>query len=141
MEPDVPRGVAHRARLFLRAEFPRLESCGGGEEVRAVFERRGRAQRPEPPVRGNAGRTDGGAHVRWRRRCAGRAESERRAAGCGLQGGERKVPVRTDLQRRELESATAGAANATGGRRKGGRLPARSERKRREGAGGSVQLL
>ena len=128
---DVPRGVAHRARLLLRPELPRPRPAG----------RRRRSTRPTST--GIAHRADlnylfremlGEMTVGHMYVSGGDMPEVKRVPGGParrrLRGRERAVPLRARLQRRELEPAAARAADAARRERRGGRVPPRGQRPR-----------
>src|SRR2546430_16619836 len=86
MEPDVPRGVAHRARLSLRSASSRIGHPRRREEIRSLSEGCGRTWGPELSVRRNAWRDHHRPHVhRWWRR------SQPREVKGGLLGADYKI--------------------------------------------------
>jgi tricorn protease len=84
-ESDVPRGLAHRARLLLRSRPPRFGYQSDGAEVRLLSGRPRSSRRSELLIPRDARRTLGRSPV-----CAGRRHSQSelragRSAGRGLQ--------------------------------------------------------
>src|SRR5439155_22012010 len=103
VESDVSRSVADPARLFLRPRLSRARPFRRRKTLHAVRAGARLAARPDLPVLGDAGRADGGAPVRSRRRHAGGEARTNRIAWRGLQARERTLPLRPRVQRRKLE--------------------------------------
>ena len=132
---DVPRGLAHRARLLLRPRTTTASTCSAAEKkYEPYLASRHAPRRPELPLPGDARRAVASATSTCR---AATRPTRSRVPG-GLLGAdythrERPLPLRPHLQRRELEPAAARAAHAARRQRPGGRVPAGRQRPRADG--------